>query len=346
MSTVQNVYAFSISAIPTAATALLALLFATRVLMRRVSRASISFFVLSLFVCIWQTGFTGMFLATTAERASAWAKLAYLGIPFVAPAVYYFAVEMLRIAHRRRVAVVLGWLLAVQFSIMAIGTDYLFNGFYRYPWGLYPRLDAAAISYLTFFVGYLAAAMFEFVHAHPKSRGVERIRIRLLIIAFGFAYFACVDFAADFGFDIYPFGFVAVITCILIIAHTVRRYDLIPITPSLAANEIISTMADILFVCDRDTRIQFANNSALTALGYAEGELDGRPLEELMLRGDPEGFDTMRHRSIRNAEYLFRTKGGGEIELTLSISPVIHQGEAAGAVIIGRDLRERKRAER
>jgi diguanylate cyclase (GGDEF)-like protein/PAS domain S-box-containing protein len=346
VSTVQNVYAFSISAIPTAATALLALLFATRVLMRRVSRASISFFVLSVFVCIWQTGFTGMFLATTAEKASAWAKVAYLGIPFVAPAVYYFAVEMLRIAHRRRVAVVLGWLLAVQFSIMAIGTDYLFNGFYHYPWGFYPRLDTAAISYLTFFGGYLAAAMFEFMHAHPKSRGVERIRIRLLIIAFGFAYFACVDFAADFGLAIYPFGFVAVITCILIIAHTVRRYDLIPITPSLAANEIISTMADILFVCDRDTRIQFANNSALTVLGYAEGELNGRPLEELMLRGDPEGLDTMRHRSIRNAECLFRTKSGGEIELTLSISPVIHQGEAAGAVIIGRDMRDRKRAER
>jgi diguanylate cyclase (GGDEF)-like protein/PAS domain S-box-containing protein len=348
VSTGQNVYAFSISAIPTAATALLALLFATRVLMRRVSRASISFFVLSLFVCIWQTGFTGMFLATTAEKASAWTKIAYIGIPFVAPAVYHFAVEMLRIAQRRRVALVVGWLLAVQFSILAIGTDYLVNGSYRFRWGFYPRFDtAAAISYLTFFFGFLIAAMFEFVHAHPKSRGVERIRIRLLITAFGVAYISCVDFAGDFGVDIYPFGYVAVITCILIIAHTVRRYDLIPITPSLAANEIIGTMADVLFVCDRDTRIQFANNSAQTVLGYAEGELTGRPLKELLVRSDPEGIDTtMRHRSVRNAEYLFRTKGGGEIELTLSISPVIHQGEAAGAVIIGRDMRDRKRAER
>ncbi len=348
MSTGQNVYAFPISAIPTAATALLMLLFGIRVLTRRVSRASISFFVLSLFVVIWQAGFTGMFLSTTVEKAAVWMKLAYVGIPFLAPAVYHFSVEMLRIAQRRRVALVIGWLLAAQFAVLAIGTDYLVKGLYRFPWGFYPRFDTAgAIPYLTFFFGYLIAAIFEFVHAHPKSRGVERVRIRLLIIAFGCAYISCIDFAADFGVDIYPFGIVAVITCILIIAHTVRRYDLIPITPSLAANEIISTMGDVLFVCDRDTRIQFVNSAALTVLGYGEEELTGRLLDELMVRSEPEGINAaLRHRSIRNAEYPFRTKGGGEIELTLSISPVIHQGEAAGAVIIGRDMRDRKRAER
>src|SRR6185369_10781067 len=51
-------------------------------------------------------------------------------------------------------------------------------------------------------------------------------------------------------------------------------------------------------------------------------------------------------RSIRSAEYVFKTKSEVPVDLTLSIAPVMHQGEAAGAVIIGRDMRERKRAER
>ncbi len=348
MPTAQNVYAFSLSAIPPAATALLVLLFGIRVVTRRVSRASIAFFILTLFGAIWQVGFTGMFLSTTVEKCLGWLKFAYLGVPFLAPAVYQFTVEMLRIAQRRRAALVIGWLVAAQFAILAVGTDYLVDGVYRFRWGFYPRFDAAgAIPYLTFFVGYLIAAMFEFVHAHPSSRGVERVRIRLLIIAFGLAYISCIDFAAGFGADIYPFGFMAVIGCILIIAHTVRHYDLLPITPSLAANEIINTMVDVVFVCDRDTRIQFANSAARTVLGYAEEELTGQLLDELMVISEPESINTtLRRRSIRNAEYVFRTKSGGEIELTLSISPVIHQGEAAGAVIIGRDMRERKRAER
>lgn len=347
MSIAPNDYAFSITAIPTAVTALVVLLFAIRVLIRRVSRVSIVYFVLSLFVAIWELGFTGMFLAQSSDAASPWMRLAYFGIPFIAPAIYHFTVEMLRIYARRRAAVVIGWLLAAQFSMLAVFTDYLVNGFYRYRWGYYPHYDTAgAVSFLTFFFGFLFAAMFEFVRAHPKWQGTERVRIRLLVIAFGLSYFGCIDFAADFGVNVYPFGYLAVIGCLVIIQQTVRRYDLIPITPSLAANEIINTMVDVLFVCDRDTRIQFANSSALTVLGYEEGELTGRLFEELLVHTDSDTIETMRRRSIRNTEYVFRTKSGSELELALSISPVIARGEAAGAVIIGRDLRERKRAER
>src|SRR3954452_11364696 len=48
---------------------------------------------------------------------------------------------------------------------------------------------------------------------------------------------------------------------------------------------------------------------------------------------------------VRNREYICRTKMGQPIELTLSHSPVTHKGAVTGTVIIGRDLRERKRYE-
>ncbi|HEX2062292.1 MAG TPA: EAL domain-containing protein, partial [Thermoanaerobaculia bacterium] len=54
----------------------------------------------------------------------------------------------------------------------------------------------------------------------------------------------------------------------------------------------------------------------------------------------------LQRRSLRNDEYVFAGADGERIDLTLSIAPVVHDGEPAGAVIIGRDIRDRKRAER
>jgi diguanylate cyclase (GGDEF)-like protein/PAS domain S-box-containing protein len=341
------VYLFSPFAIPTAATTLLMLLFGTRVLMRRVSRVSGAFFALTIFAAIWFAAFTMMYLSTDAATALRWSRLAYFGVPFIAPAIYQFSVEMLRVFQQRRLVVWGGWIVAAVFSAMALGTSELITGVQHYWWGYYPRYGTiTSIPFLLFFFGFLIAALLEFVRAQPEARGVERVRIRMLIIAFAIAYFGCVDFAAKFGLAIYPFGYLPIFGFVAVVGYVVRRYDLVPITPSLAANEIINTMVDVLFVCDRSGRIQFANDATEQVLGYKPAELAGLRLEEILASHDDDLNSTLRRRSVRSAEHIFRARDGGRVDLTLSISPVIHQGEAAGAVIIGRDMRERKRAER
>ncbi|HEX7193023.1 MAG TPA: EAL domain-containing protein, partial [Thermoanaerobaculia bacterium] len=341
------VYLFSPFAVPTAATTLLMLLFGVRVLMRRVSRVSGAFFALTVCAAIWFAAFTMMYLSADAATALRWARLAYFGVPFLAPAIYQFSVEMLRVFPSRRGVVWGAWIVAVAFSAIGAGTNDLITGVRRYWWGYYPRYDlVTSIPFLLFFFGFLVAALMEFIRAQPEARGVERVRIRLLIIAFAIAYFGCVDFLAKFGIAVYPFGFLPIFGFVAVVGYVVRRYDLVPITPSLAANQIINTMVDVLFACDRHSRIQFANEATQQLLGYAPDELTGVRIEEILASRDDDLNTTLRRRSVRSAEYAFRTRDGKKIDLTLSISPVIHQGEAAGAVIIGRDMRERKRAER
>jgi diguanylate cyclase (GGDEF)-like protein/PAS domain S-box-containing protein len=341
------VYVFSPFAIPTAATTLLMLLFGVRVLMRRVSRVSGAFFALTVFASIWFAAFTMMYLSSDPVTALRWARLAYFGVPFIAPAIYQFSVEMLRVFPARRGMVWGAWVIAAAFSAIALETRDLITGVEHFWWGYYPRYDVVtSIPFLLFFFGFLIAALGEFVRAKPDARGVERVRIRLLIVAFAIAYFGCVDFLAKFGFAVYPFGFLPIFGFVAVVAYVVRRYDLVPITPSLAANEIINTMVDVLFVCDRDSRIQFANDASQHLLGYKPDELTGLRIEEILASRDDDLNATLRRRSVRSAEYAFRSRDGEKVDLTLSISPVIHQGEAAGAIIIGRDMRERKRAER
>ncbi|HEX9493637.1 MAG TPA: diguanylate cyclase, partial [Thermoanaerobaculia bacterium] len=78
--------------------------------------------------------------------------------------------------------------------------------------------------------------------------------------------------------------------------------------------------------------------------GYSREDIIGLELKDLLVPTDRNGATPLQG-WVRDREYIFRTKMGQPIELTLSHSPVTRQGEVTGAVIIGRDLRERKRYE-
>jgi diguanylate cyclase (GGDEF)-like protein/PAS domain S-box-containing protein len=338
-------YAYSPYAIPAALTTLLMLLFGARVATRRFSRVSVAFFGMTLVVAIWQFAFTFMYSATDARVAGWWARIAYLGVPFIAPAIYQFTIEMLRIRKKRRVPASVAWILALCSSGTALFTHELVTGVRHFWWGFYPQYGPASIPFLIFFFGYLLAALTEFVVAYPHSRGTERRRIRLLLVAFGIAYIGCVDYLAKYGIPVYPFGYAAILGFMIVVANTMRKYDLMPITPSLAANEIIGTMADVLFVCDADGQIQFANRAAETLLGYDAREFLGRSIEDFLIRDD-RFSRSFRRFSVRNAEHVFLARNKERIDMMLSIAPVVQQGEAAGAVILARDMREKKKAER
>jgi len=98
----RGAYAFSPYAIPTAVTTALMLLFGVAVLLRRPSRVSAAFFGLTAFASVWLFAFTFMYSSRDAEHALFWSRIAYFGVPFIAPVIYQFAVEMLRIMRLRR----------------------------------------------------------------------------------------------------------------------------------------------------------------------------------------------------------------------------------------------------
>src|SRR5512132_3015587 len=98
-------YALSPYAIPTALTALAIVGFGTTVLVQRSSRVSAAFFTVTVTVSMWFGAFSMMYLATDAAVALVWARLSFLAIPFIAPAMYQFTVEMLRVSEERRLAI-------------------------------------------------------------------------------------------------------------------------------------------------------------------------------------------------------------------------------------------------
>lgn len=135
----------------------------------------------------------------------------------------------------------------------------------------------------------------------------------------------------------------AVLILLLGVRVLIRRWS--RITPSLAANEILGAMGDSVFVCNTEGRIQFVNRAAESILGYRQTELIGRKIEDYLALDDRFSRSFGRI-SSRNAEHVFISQSGERIDMMLSIAPVIKRGEAAGAVLIGRDMRTQKKAQR
>lgn len=334
-------YSFSAYAIPVAVTALLIISFGARLLIRTRNAVTISFFGVTAVVAIWLSTFTFMYLSRDAALALHWAKLAYLGVPLIAPAIYQFAAEVLQIRKRRRAAIAAGWILGAIASGTALFTNHLVRGIVHYWWGWYPVYTiGVGLTFLAYFFGYLIAVFVEFIRAYPSSTGVERTRIRMFLAGLGVAYLGCVDYLPKYGVPIYPFGYLAILGFLFIVARSVRVYDLLTITPSFAATEIVGTIADALFVCDRHGVIKVVNPAACQLLGYEQSELIGRALAEFMTSSADLSAANTRQ------EFVFTPKDGDPIDTTLSIAPLMRAGERAGAVIIVRDVRERKRADR
>ncbi|HKB80028.1 MAG TPA: EAL domain-containing protein [Thermoanaerobaculia bacterium] len=341
----MSAYHFSLFAAPAAVTAAAVMGFAMAVLTRHFSRASMAIFSVCTAVAVWQTAHVFLDLAVEIHSARLWARVAAASVPFIAASVYQFVITTLEPADHRRIIGIVAWVIAAQVAVLAITTSYVVHDPGRMWWGFYPKYTTAAlVLFPLFFVLLFSVAGIDIARAYGSAAPDQRNRIRLFTIALALGCLAAVDVLPAYGIALEPFGWAALLAAAAVATYAVWKYGLTVVTPTLPAEEIISTMRDLLLVSDREGRIRFANNAACGFLGYSREDIVGRRLEELLVPTGPEEPVPLQG-WVRDREYVFRTKMGQPIELTLSHSPVTRDGETTGAVIIARDLRERKRYE-
>ena len=121
------------------------------------------------------------------------------------------------------------------------------------------------------------------------------------------------------------------------------------------ADNIIKSMFDTLIVINPDGKIRSINKTTAVLLGYKEEELIGKPFGTIVAEEEEEEDipfigtrlkKLIKEGFIKEYDMTYKTKSGEMIPVSFSGAVMRDKdGELIGIVCIGRDLRERKKAE-
>jgi PAS domain S-box-containing protein len=143
------------------------------------------------------------------------------------------------------------------------------------------------------------------------------------------------------------------IECVLL-AYAIRKYELFPLTPATAAESIIATLTDALFLVTPQGKIATANQATLDLLGYTQDDLTGQPVHTILAPAAGDNFERthlpqlLAAGTLYDAETIFVTQDAHHyIPISLSASVMRDQqdGDQLGTVYVARDLTERKHVE-
>ncbi len=318
---------------------------------QRASRVAVLFCGMIALVAVWFAGFAGMLLAQRAAVAGWWARLGLGAVCFLPAVIYDFTITALRLGAARRTLVRLVYGITVLFALITLFSNGVIGSIRLHPWGWYPVAGWALAPFLLFFFAALIGQLVEgMIERRRTTDPRRRRRILNLMLSFVVVYFAAIDFLPMFGAPWPPFGYVPVVAFIVVAWTSIRRHRLPAVTAARAAREILDTMADALFVIDAEAKIRVINGAVTTLLGFQRSDLLGRSIDTLEQTGGDETISRTLHElarrgPIRDQERTFRRSHGEAIEVSVSISPISEKEVQQGAVVIARDIRERKRAE-
>jgi PAS domain S-box-containing protein len=131
--------------------------------------------------------------------------------------------------------------------------------------------------------------------------------------------------------------------------YAIARYKFLIITPTTAADNILSTMYDSLILLNMAGEIITVNKAAADLLGYKPDELKGESVDLLFGKEEltEDWFKNIAsQRDLKNKELIFKTRQGKKIPMLFSVSTLRdHSGNPAGIVCVAKDISERKKLE-
>lgn len=318
---------------------------------QRISIVGVLFASLVACAAVWFLFFGSMFSSRSHEAALFFARLGLIGVSLIPAVMYHFAVTTLRTrdAHRRWLRVI--WIGSIVGAVLFVGTDLLISGVSHRGWGFYPVAGRVLVPYLVLYVSALATVVRLFLVEFDRATTFWRKRgLRDLIITFIIADLSVIDFLPMYVEHFRPVGYAPIILFSLFGWTAIRRHRLGTVTVARASGEIIETMTDALFVVDAEARIRVINGAVTRLLGFTSHDILGRSIDTLEHIETDQTIsralsNIVDRGAVRDQVRLLRTKQGDKVDVSISISPVRRGALSQGAVVIARDIRERRRAE-
>jgi PAS domain S-box-containing protein len=181
----------------------------------------------------------------------------------------------------------------------------------------------------------------------------KRKQLRTFSIAYSIGVIAAFADVAriNLGYSYPMISPIALVFAAVFLGYAMRKYKLFSLTPMAAADNIIATMNDMLFLVDTKGTILTANRAAHGTLGYSESELIGQSVNTLFITRVAWLSDFLNNkgetnRNVTDFEVSFVKKDGLTIPASLFGTVVCDaNNKAQGLILIGRDITSRKQSE-
>jgi len=191
------------------------------------SRANIHFFFLCLSIFIWLTATAIGYSSGRQEDAEIWFKIDNFGVMFISPSFFSFSNYL--VGKNPKKAISFGYLIAFLFGTLGLFSSYFVIGVKNFPWGFFPQWHLyRSVPFFAFWFGYSLSTFLTLWRAGKLSTSSgEKNRIKFVILAFSIAYLGSVDYFATFGFEIYPLGFIPILSLVSIIFYAIVKHRLL-----------------------------------------------------------------------------------------------------------------------
>ncbi|MFA5116434.1 MAG: SpoIIE family protein phosphatase [Candidatus Omnitrophota bacterium] len=191
------------------------------------------FFFLACTSTLWQIMY-GIAFNISDERTAYWLlKVGYIGVTFIAATICHYAFIVCKVEKKLRTYIKITYILGGVFALLIIATPLVIVSVTKYFWGYYPKAGLLHPLFLVYFIGQVNVVFTVYIlvliFKKKELSALQLTQMILLLIGYTIYTGACADFLPNYGFQIYPFGYLCAFTFISIIAFTIIRYKLMEI---------------------------------------------------------------------------------------------------------------------
>ncbi len=313
------------------------------------------FFILGLLISFWCLSSVMTLTSKSLSESLLWER--FMGIGYISlTGIYLHFILAFYLDNKPlpKISYLFIYMPAVTLLTLLLSTDLIIAGTIGTRWGYVGVLGSSYYLFLIYLALCFTPGLYLLSRIYFKTESFQRKKQAQLIIAatifpLGISIFIHTLLPLN-GIYIYRLGAVSTSLTAAIIAYGIRKYRLLTFSSStaatIAAESILATMADGLFVLNINMQIVITNPFILDILNYKKSELHKKLITDLISEGNTF-FDEviwsklMNKETVKNHELTFISKENTLIPVNFSASSIIDQkGEISGIVCTIRDMRE------
>ncbi len=319
--------------------------------------ANIAFFLICLSCAWWSLCFAFMFAALSPEGALFWFRLSFAGWLMAAgPSLHFFLVIAGDPWLKKRWIYLLIYLPGFVYLYGALASHFPMELVYVAPYGYSGGTLAGSTlwyrSFSLYYVGYLLLGIIKLALWGKRSAlRSEKKQARLLtwttLSSVVLIYLTGTLLPALSVAFVPRIPAAMALIWVLGMWTAISRYRLLDLNLNIATDEIIARIEDMLLLVNPAGEISRINPSVETVLGLKESRVQKYPVIELFREIDRPRLTSLlaaikeRRRDRFQDELNLQTTGGESIPVRLSAASLKSaQGDLAGVILIGKDLRE------